>query len=49
MKAPLKMRLFRDSRVSAVLESSCIRTYTAVLCAVLPCSREKSTVFRGTL
>ena len=45
--APLKTIFFRDSRVSSVLESSCIPLYTAVLRAVLPCSREKIQVFRG--
>lgn len=49
MKAHLKMRLFRDNCVSTVLESSCIHTYTAVLRAMLPCSHEKATIFRGTL
>ncbi len=43
------MHFFRDSCVSPVLESSCILLYTAVLRAVLSYSREKITIFRGTL
>ena len=41
-----KMHYFCDSSVRFVLVSSCIRTYTAVLRAVLPCSPKNIAIFR---
>ena len=38
---------FRDCGVGAVLESSCIYTYTPVLRAALPSSREKIRLTRN--
>jgi len=46
--APLKTVLFRDGGVSRVLKSSCIRPYTPVFRARLPCPHKKYRVFRGT-
>ncbi len=40
------MHFFRDCGVSAVLESS-YHLYTAVLHAVLPCTHETITIFKG--
>ncbi len=48
-RAPLKTVLFRDGGVSRVLKSSCIRPYTPVFRAWLPCPHKKCRVFRGTL
>ena len=48
-RVPPKIVFFRDCCVSPVLESSCIRIYTAVLRAALPCTHEKILIFRGTL
>ncbi len=45
--ATLKTVLFRDCGVSLVLKSSCIRLYTAVFRARLPCTHKKMLVFRG--
>ncbi len=47
--APLKTVLFRDGGVSRVLTSSCIRPYTPVFRAPLPCPHKKCLVFRGAL
>ncbi len=47
--APLKTVLFRDGGVSRVLTSSCIRPYTPVFRARLPCPHKKCLVFRGAL
>ncbi len=47
--APLKTVLFRDGDVSRVLKSSCIRPYTPVFRARLPCPHKKCLVFRGAL
>ncbi len=43
--APLKTVLFRDGGVSRVLTSSCIRPYTPVFRAQLPCPHKKCRVF----
>ncbi|MFB3115644.1 MAG: hypothetical protein ACE1ZW_06660, partial [Nitrospirales bacterium] len=48
-RAPLKTVLFRDGGVSRVLTSSCIRPYTPVFRARLPCPHKKCLVFRGAL
>jgi len=40
-RAPLKTVLFRDGGVSRVLKSSCIRPYTPVFRARLPCPHKK--------
>ncbi len=48
-RAPLKTVLFRDGGVSRVLTSSCIRPYTPVFRARLPCPHKKCRVFRGAL
>jgi hypothetical protein len=40
--APLKTVLFRDGGVSRVLKSSCIRPYTPVFRARLPCPHKKT-------
>jgi len=48
-RAPLKTVLFRDGGVSRVLKSSCIRPYTPVFRARLPCPHKKCLVFRGAL
>ncbi len=47
IRAPLKTVLFRDGGVSRVLKSSCIRPYTPVFRARLPCPHKKCLVFRG--
>ncbi len=47
IRAPLKTVLFRDGGVSRVLTSSCIRPYTPVFRARLPCPHKKCLVFRG--
>ena len=47
--APLKTVLFRDGGVSRVLTSSCIRPYTPVFRARLPCTHKKCLVFRGAI
>ncbi len=39
------MHFFRDGSVSAVLQSSGMTLYTAVVRAVLPCTHEKMTIF----
>ncbi len=49
LRAPLKTVLFRDGGVSHVLKSSCIRPYTPVFRARLPCPHKKCRVFRGAL
>ena len=49
LREPLKTVLFRDCGVSLVLKSSCIRLYTAVLRARLPCTHKTFLVFRGPL
>ncbi len=41
-RAPLKTVLFRDGGVSRVLKSSCIRPYTPVFRARLPCPHKKA-------
>ncbi len=43
------MHFFREGGVSAVLQSLCMTLYTAVLRAVLPCTHETMTIFRGAL
>ncbi len=45
----LTMHFFRDCGVSAVLQSSGMTLYTAVVRAVLPCTHEKMTIVRGAL
>jgi len=49
LRAPLKTVLFRDGGVSHVLKSSCIRPYTPVFRARLPCPYKKCRVFKGAL
>ena len=48
-RAPLKTVLFRDGGVSRMLTSSCIRPYTPVFRARLPCPHQKCLVCRGAL
>ncbi len=43
--APLKTVLFREGGVSRVLKSSCMRLYTAVFRARLPCHSRKKPGF----
>jgi len=42
LRAPLKTVLFRDGGVSHVLKSSCIRPYTPVFRARLPCPHQNA-------
>ena len=49
LRATPKTVLFRDDRVTLVLKSSCIRPYTPVFRARLPCPHKKFLVFRGAL
>ncbi len=42
LRAPLKTVLFRDGGVSRVLKSSCIRPYTPVFRARLPCPHQNA-------
>ena len=48
-RAPLQTVLFRECGVSRVLNSSCIRPYTPVFRARLPCPHKKCLVVRGAL
>jgi len=49
LRAPLKTVLFRDGGVSRVLQSSCIRPYTPVFRAQIPCPHKKCRVLEVPL